>query len=77
MPAENDTPITSVLSAYGHTFLSDGDYESCLTCGATYALIATPDEPSDGAYVTASGHDPAECTHDTSATCHADRYKPQ
>ena len=60
--------ITSVWSSYGHRFIGDGEgegYESCLTCGALYALIETPEGFNDGAYVAANGDEPMECTRDT------------
>lgn len=60
--------VVSVWSAHGHRFISEGDegYESCLTCGALYALVPTPDAPWDGEYRTAAGGEPASCTGDTS-----------
>lgn len=63
---EDNSQVTSVWSAHGHTFINDGRYESCLTCGATYQLMALADDPSRGEYLTASGDAPMECTHDTS-----------
>lgn len=60
--------ITSVWSSYGHRFMSTDDesHESCLTCGAMYALTADPDDPTRGDYTTAAGEQPQECTHNTS-----------
>jgi hypothetical protein len=65
---ETDTRpvINSVWSAYGHTFISEDGYESCLTCGAVYQLVATPDEMYDGEYVKANGEPADECSGDTS-----------
>lgn len=61
------TTINSVWSSYGHTFLHDDDeHVSCLTCGAMYQLVETPDGPHDGEYQCADGSEPAECTRDTS-----------
>lgn len=58
-------PITSVWSAYGHRFMSDGDgYESCLTCGAMYELADLGD--GRGEYRALDGSEPMECTRDTS-----------
>jgi hypothetical protein len=59
--------IVSVWSSYGHRFVSSDsdDSDSCLTCGALYALVETPDGPSDGEYQAADGSEPAECTGDT------------
>lgn len=52
--------VTSVWSAYGHTFLD----ESCLTCGAEYRLDDFGD--GSGAYVASDGSEPMQCTRDTS-----------
>lgn len=60
-------PITSVWSAYGHTFISEDGAEACLICGAVYQLLA--DDPSDtthGRYCAADGANPMPCTGDTS-----------
>jgi hypothetical protein len=59
--------VTSVWSAYGHRFMSDGDEntESCLTCGATYQLLALADDPTRGEYMAANGDAPMDCTGDT------------
>ena len=72
--------ICSVWSSYGHTFLSDGEddgaggeYNSCLTCGATYILRETPDAPNDGDYFASNGDAPRECSHDTRMS-HGDRH---
>lgn len=60
--------VSSVWSAYGHTFMSDGDdnYESCLICGAMYQLLALEDDPTRGEYMASNGDQPMDCTHDTS-----------
>ncbi len=59
-------PITSVWSAYGHTFIAEDGTESCLTCGAVYRLVADdPADPSHGRYCAANGDDPMPCTGDT------------
>lgn len=58
--------ITSIWSAYGHTFIGDGEYDSCLTCGAMYELVADPSDPTRGDYRAANGDEPTQCTHDTS-----------
>lgn len=60
--------VTSVWSAYGHRFMSDGDgnTESCLTCGAMYELVALADDPTRGEYMTAMGDEPMQCTGNTS-----------
>lgn len=60
--------ITSVWSSYGHRFIGADEYEQCLTCGAVYELVETPEGISDGAYVAANGDAPRDCTHDTSMT---------
>ncbi len=59
--------ITSVWSSYGHRFMSTDceDHEACLTCGAMYQLVPLADDPTRGEYTTASGDEPADCTHDT------------
>jgi hypothetical protein len=63
----DDTPITSVWSNFGHTFISEGDgYESCLTCGAQFILRPLAGDPSRGEYVTYNGDEPTACTHITS-----------
>lgn len=62
----DSSQVTSVWSAYGHRFLSDGEgTESCLRCGALYQLVAYADDPTSGDYVTAMGDEPAQCTGDT------------
>lgn len=58
----------SVWSAYGHRFIGEDGHESCLTCGAIYDLVATPDATHDAEYVAANGDAPVECTGDTSLT---------
>jgi len=60
--------ITSVWSSYGHRFMSTDDerHDSCLTCGAMYELIETPQGISEGAYVASNGDEPMQCTQDTS-----------
>jgi hypothetical protein len=59
--------INSVWSAHGHRFMSTDTegHESCLTCGAMYQLVPTPDASHDGEYLAADGSEPMECTHDT------------
>ena len=64
---DTDTPIiTSVWSAYGHTFITEGEYESCLTCGAQFILRPLAGDPTRGEYVTWNGDEPTACTHYTS-----------
>ena len=60
--------IVSFRSAYGHSFMPTDapEHESCLTCGATYALVADEDDPTRGEYMTGGGETPQECTGDTS-----------
>ena len=62
------TRVSSVWSSYGHRFMSDGEenYESCLTCGAMYQLLALEDDPTRGEYVAADGSTPNDCSRDTS-----------
>ena len=68
------TVPTSVWSAYGHRFMSDGNgadefgywRESCLTCGAMFELRAVPGDWTRGEYVGYMGEEPMACTHDTS-----------
>lgn len=68
----DSSQVVSVWSAHGHHFMS-GDvddagtaYESCLKCGALYQLLAYADDLRAGAYLTAAGDPPADCTGDTS-----------
>lgn len=66
--------ITSIWSAYGHRFMSDGNgddeygytTESCLTCGAMYQLSADEDDATRGTYTAIDGSEPHTCTGDTS-----------
>jgi hypothetical protein len=60
-------PITSVWSAFGHKFITDGEYEVCLTCGAMYILRPLAGDPTCGEYLAADGSEPTTCSHDTSA----------
>jgi hypothetical protein len=64
----DNSNVTSVWSAYGHRFMSDGGEgtESCLTCGAIYDLMAYADDPSQGIYIGGDGAEPMACTGDTS-----------
>ena len=64
----DNSQVVSVWSAYGHRFTGTDspEHESCLTCGAMYALVALADDPTRGEYVTIGGDEPAECTGDTS-----------
>jgi hypothetical protein len=39
--------------------------ESCLTCGAMYQLLPTPDGIAEGDYFTNAGETPQECTGNT------------
>jgi hypothetical protein len=59
--------VTSVWSAYGHRFMSTDvpEYESCLTCGAMYQLLALADDPTRGEYMAANGDAPMDCTGNT------------
>lgn len=58
--------MISVHTSYGHRFYQDGEDETCLTCGATYQLIETPDDEwVSHAYVNIRGDEPNECTGDT------------
>lgn len=67
------TVPTSVWSAYGHRFMSDGNgpdewgywRESCLTCGAVYQLRAVPGDWTRGEYMAANGDEPHECSSRT------------
>lgn len=52
--------INSVSSYYGHTFMGTGTAE-CLTCGARFLLVATPDGPHDGEYENSAGDQPTQC----------------
>jgi hypothetical protein len=67
---EDNSRVTSVWSAHGHRFMSDGDppYESCLTCGAMYQLLACAEDPTRGVYLAMNGDEPMPCSHDTSMT---------
>jgi hypothetical protein len=64
----DSSQVVSVWSAYGHRFISDGEenYESCLTCGAMYQLLALADDPTRGEYLNMHGDAPHDCTRDTS-----------
>jgi hypothetical protein len=65
--SEDISQVTSVWSAYGHTFIgADDNYVSCLTCGAMYQLMALAHNPSRGEYMTSAGDEPMQCTGDTS-----------
>lgn len=68
--SEDNSQVTSVWSAYGHRFISDGSppFESCLTCGAMYQLLALADDPTRGEYVAMDGSEPRDCTHNTDMT---------
>jgi hypothetical protein len=67
---------TSVWSAHGHRFMSDGNgadefgywRESCLTCGAMFELrhARAGITPNSGEYVGYMGAEPMACTGDTS-----------
>lgn len=57
--------VTSIWSSYGHTFIGEDDHESCLVCGAVYALTAREDDPSSGDYHAANGDAPMHCSGDT------------
>lgn len=59
--------ITSVRSGYGHRFMgTDKEMEeSCLTCGAVYHLVLTPDETYDADYQASNGDYPNHCSHRT------------
>ena len=58
----NSERITSVWSAYGHTFIGEDGHESCLTCGAVYELVADdPEDPTHGAYQASNGDEPVQC----------------
>jgi hypothetical protein len=59
-------PVTSVWSAYGHVFSSDGDYATCDRCGGEWQIQRDRDDPSSGRYVASNGDDATECTGDTS-----------
>lgn len=69
--------MISVWSSYGHRFMSDSCdcCETCLTCGASYRLVETPDDKvSTHEYQTNSGDQPKECSGDT-GRCHGyERY---
>lgn len=57
--------ITAVWSSYGHRFMETDSVheEQCLICGARYRLVNDdPENPTHGAYQTASGEEPQECT---------------
>jgi len=60
--------VIAVWSAFDHRFISGGEepYESCLTCGAMFQLLAFKDDPSRGEYMSGSGDQPMRCTGDTS-----------
>lgn len=69
------TAITSVQSCYGHRFMGDDGYQSCLTCGARYEQVHDdPDNVRHGRYTTSNGDDPESCTGDTSMI-HGDRHE--
>lgn len=70
--------LISVWSSYGHRFMDgcgEGCCESCMTCGATYRLVETPDDTvSTHAYQTNGGEEPQQCSGDT-GRCHGyERY---
>lgn len=71
---------THVWSSNGHRFMgtdSETD-ESCLTCGALYALVPSDSDPSIGHYVASNGDAAQECTgrtdlvHGYERNCEAD-----
>lgn len=61
--------VTSVWSSYGHHFLSTDseEYDSCLTCGALYALVEGPGPGflASHHYAANNGDEPQECSGDT------------
>lgn len=59
--SETFRPVTSVQSAYGHTFQGTNaeDQESCLSCGAEYRLVNNGD--GSGEYLNAAGESPSSC----------------
>ena len=65
--SDDNSRVVSVWSAYGHRFMSDGEppYESCLTCGAMYQLLALEDDPTRGEYLSNAGDEPMQCSGDT------------
>lgn len=66
-PIEDPAAITAVWSAFGHTFISEDELETCLVCGANYQLVADdPSDPTHGRYCAANGDDPMQCSGDTS-----------
>lgn len=67
--------MVTTWSSYGHRFYSGDDgYDSCMTCGAQYAIVPTPDETWDFKWTAADGSDPQECSYDT-GRCHGyERY---
>ncbi len=58
-------PVYVITSSYGHRFTGTDspDRESCLTCGAMYALLNLG--AGYGEYHCADGGTPAPCTGDT------------
>jgi hypothetical protein len=70
--------MASVWSSYGHRFYDgcgEGCCETCMTCGATYRIVETPDDTvSTHAYQTNSGEEPDECTGNTSMVHGYERY---
>jgi hypothetical protein len=55
-------PIVSVWSAYGHEFLHEDGYGSCIRCGAEFELIRDdPEDPAHGAYVAPNGDEATRC----------------
>ena len=70
MPAytADTSRVSSVWSSYGHRFTSTDvpEHESCLTCGATFQLLALENDLTRGEYLSAAGEAPMECTGDTS-----------
>lgn len=61
-------PITSVRSAHGHQFAStdSAGMDSCMVCGALYALVPDSDDATSGQYLAANGDPAQRCTGDTS-----------
>src|SRR5512142_3053327 len=81
------TGVWRVWSAYGHRFMSTGNYEdevgniareSCITCGAEYPLVPDPADPGRGEYQGPDGGTPMACSgrtdliHGTERYCDAD-----
>lgn len=59
--------ILSVWSEHGHRFIGTDseEHESCLRCGALYALVPDAGDPTRGEYLTSRGKVPQECSGDT------------